>query len=326
MQADVLLANEGKKWMENLPAFAGNQKVKEFMQIIALGISGLYYYIGLAVKYLQKSERYQAQIPNLYIAGNGSRMLYWLADGNYGKQSRINDLFKFVLTKASGFITDPNMINVIVTNEPKAESAFGLVCDREFMKHDGMLLFSIGEENQVTLDNHQIPSDIESKLKLMGIQISPNTAVISRNQGREWLLDDGSMTRFSVINETSKLNVYGVVDEILAGEAFIENGISKDWDETLTRDRLKNGLKTQQKLICLEDFLDAFNIYANSPGSVILPLDVDSAFMNRVNLQLLQTLGEYKLKDSKGIHVEPLFIIGLKALLKEKTNDWANHQ
>jgi len=90
----------------------------------------------LLLQYLHQSSRYEERMPNVYVAGNGARIFHWVAAGRYDSRSPINTLFKDVLLKASGFQIDPRMFEVKVSPQPKAESAFGLVCGGATLKDE----------------------------------------------------------------------------------------------------------------------------------------------------------------------------------------------
>lgn len=136
-QVDALISNQGQGWLNNLHAYAGNQEVKKFSQLIAVGLSSIFYYIGLLLQHLVKSTSYQGQMPNIYVAGNGAKMFHWLATGAYSSNSPISALFKSVLLKASGFKDDPKTFDVHISPEPKAEAAFGLVCTETDLDESG---------------------------------------------------------------------------------------------------------------------------------------------------------------------------------------------
>jgi hypothetical protein len=55
-------------------------------------------------------------------------MFQWLAVGNYNSTSTINALFKSALLRASGF--NDEVFKVQISPQPKAEAAYGLVCDK----------------------------------------------------------------------------------------------------------------------------------------------------------------------------------------------------
>ena len=64
--------------------YGGNADVKTFVQLIAMGVSGLLYYVGLVLNYLAKNKGLERRMPSIYIGGNGSRILDWIARGKFG--------------------------------------------------------------------------------------------------------------------------------------------------------------------------------------------------------------------------------------------------
>ena len=83
------LGEESLKEKRNMVQFhEDKKKVATFQKIIQLSelsIAGLYYYIGLLLKHLHKEAKYKMPLlPDVYLAGNGSRILHWLSDqGKY---------------------------------------------------------------------------------------------------------------------------------------------------------------------------------------------------------------------------------------------------
>ncbi len=124
---DVLISNreQAKKWLDSLVDLSDVDSVKGFRQLVAIGLAGLCYYVGLLLKHLDRSGEYAAAMPDIYIAGNGARIFDWVANGYYDHASPINELLKSVLRDASGFVATD--FNIVVSPQPKAEVAFGLV-------------------------------------------------------------------------------------------------------------------------------------------------------------------------------------------------------
>lgn len=114
---------------EKFGTYGGQIKDTPFVPLIALGISGLLYYIGLILNYLE-SKGFTSTMPNIYIGGNGSNILHWLANGDFTRDSENNEdlkkCLKDIILAASGF--DPNAIfEFKITPQPKHEAAAGLV-------------------------------------------------------------------------------------------------------------------------------------------------------------------------------------------------------
>lgn len=124
-QADAIIKDEGDKWLNNLVFYNAEDDVKKFKQIIAVGLSGLFYYIGLILNWLKSQGKYKEQMPDVYVGGNGSKIFDWLNVRD--QKNTISNLFKSVLLRASNFSIDSKNFNVYLSKDPKHESAYGLV-------------------------------------------------------------------------------------------------------------------------------------------------------------------------------------------------------
>jgi hypothetical protein len=132
-QADALIktiSRDEKQWLSSLRGARAIQSapLKEFTQLMTIGLSGLFYYVGLLLQFLHQSSKYKERMPNVYVAGNGAKMFSWLVG--------FDALFKKLLLKASGFQKDPGRFEVWISPVPKAEAAFGLVCERGRLEYD----------------------------------------------------------------------------------------------------------------------------------------------------------------------------------------------
>ena len=113
----------------------GNPKVVTFVQLIAIGVAGLLYYVGLILNYLSENKSFERKMPSVYIGGNGARILHWLANGNFGPHSDNNMHLKQVILAASGFNRN-DLFNLAITEHYKHEAAFGLVDEGTILKSD----------------------------------------------------------------------------------------------------------------------------------------------------------------------------------------------
>ena len=222
--------------------YGGKIKGTPFVPLIALGISGLFYYVGLILNYLGESKGFERTMPNVYIGGNGSRVLHWLANGNFGLHSENNTHLKKIILTASGFDRD-SIFDLQITPHPKHEAAAGLV-----------------------------------------------------DEGANLVLD-------------STQGQFG----ILAGEAFTENGKDCEWKDLLTAERFGSGLTSGKNPAQIENFITIFNAgLGNTLGGAIT---LDRELEHRLTSDLRDNLQNHPT-------VEPLFILGLKNLLKRKTERW----
>ena len=73
---DIWLKKQSEEWLKDerdkaakTPHFQG------LLQLMALGTSGLYYYIGIMLKSLKDKDLYlRSEIPEVYLGGNGARV------------------------------------------------------------------------------------------------------------------------------------------------------------------------------------------------------------------------------------------------------------
>lgn len=121
---DVLLRYHSDKIFQHLPLHAGTEAVTHLRQHLALGVCGLFYYVGEVLSYLIDEGLYSPELPNLFLAGNGSRMFRWLdIDG----EGQINSLYKAMFS--TGAQLKDQAFTVNFSEEPKKEAAHGLVSD-----------------------------------------------------------------------------------------------------------------------------------------------------------------------------------------------------
>ena len=106
--------------------YGGNIQKTKFIPLIALGISGLLYYVGLILNYLKENKNFNPTMPNIYIGGNGSRILHWLANGDFTLASENKEYLKDIILTASGFEPDAHF-DLEITPKPKHEAAAGLL-------------------------------------------------------------------------------------------------------------------------------------------------------------------------------------------------------
>lgn len=135
VKLDFFMTQESAGWLKNVrhqkltdPEFRG------LMQLMALGLGGLYYYIGLLLKALHQEGKYTcAQATPVYLAGNGARLVNWLANnGQLTNYDPINAYFADLLSLASGFESYEAYSRM--TPRPKDEVACGLVLDQTRLK------------------------------------------------------------------------------------------------------------------------------------------------------------------------------------------------
>ncbi|MEG3436430.1 hypothetical protein V0288_04800 [Pannus brasiliensis CCIBt3594] len=127
---DVLLRLESENWLKKRDFLEEDPEFQGLLRLMAIGTAGLYYYVGILLQVLYAREKYSRnEITPVYIGGNGSRLLNWLAvGGRFDRHAEVNELFSRMMSEASGF-PDTNEISYI-SERPKDEVACGLVLDR----------------------------------------------------------------------------------------------------------------------------------------------------------------------------------------------------
>ena len=250
-QADTLIDasinNSPKDLKAKFGIYGGRIKATPFVPLIGLGISGLFYYVGLILNYLSRETEFRKTMPNIYIGGNGSRILHWLANGEFKPDSGSCGHLKDILLTASGF--DPeSLFDLEITPNPKHEAAAGLV------------------DAQVILEATESQFDF------------------------------------------------------LAGEIFTENGRDHEWTELLTAERLGNSLRSGNKLMETETFIEEFNDGLGK--SLDGHINLDRELKKKLTIDLNDKLENLARKPDKERVVEPLFILLLKKLIELETAEW----
>jgi hypothetical protein len=149
-QADALLKDSGDSLLAALSKKHANSKVKEFFSLLELGMCGLFYYVGLLLKGLNKDGRYDPQMPNVYLGGNAAKLLHWCALGEFAPELDIDKRLKHALLAATEFPKSPFDIEISV--EPKAEVAYGLLVDEQFVGTK-----TVSEDEDEEAEEEQLP-------------------------------------------------------------------------------------------------------------------------------------------------------------------------
>ena len=262
---DVLLRLEGENWLHNKRAFVEEEAdFQGLLRLIAIGTAGLYYYVGTILGVLWEDGRFSKnEITPVYIGGNGSRLLNWLAiGGRFDRHSEINDLLSRMLSKGSGF--EDTGEKTRLSEKPKDEVACGLVLGRTKLK------------------------GLKRKTK----------------------------------------------DPLIAGEDCIVNGEEIGWKDRLELEGTIGDFQVPY-LGQLRGFMDEFNLALKEleidglkplegyhVGKEGLEPSYNDQLWRNTQRELTSVLLGIK-GDADNIHVEPPFILGLKALLRVLSKEWA---
>ncbi len=138
---DVLLRERSEDWLRKTRDQVADQaEVQGLTQLMALGIAGIYYYVGILLKVLHEtgmdegSRKYTlAEITPVYMGGNGSRLLHWLAEGGrFDSSCQIDEVFSRIMSCSSGF--EDTQESTQLSQNPKDEVACGLVLSESKLK------------------------------------------------------------------------------------------------------------------------------------------------------------------------------------------------
>ena len=127
--ANVIIKHHAQDWLNGFVDHSGRPEVKTFVRFIAVGISGLLYYIGLVLKYLGSERGFLPNMLSVYIGGNGARILHWIANGRFEPNRAIVPLLEEMLLGVSG-LDHEIRFDIRISDSPKHEAAHGLVTDK----------------------------------------------------------------------------------------------------------------------------------------------------------------------------------------------------
>ena len=55
---------------------------RRLLQVIGVGLAGLFYYLGLVVRHLHDQGLPFERMSDVYVGGNGCRLFHWVANGS----------------------------------------------------------------------------------------------------------------------------------------------------------------------------------------------------------------------------------------------------
>lgn len=128
---NAVLSGKGEEWLRKQRGLIDDDPDLQYiLQRTAIGISGLYYYVGSILQALHLEGKYDRQDNTpVYIGGNGCRIFHWLSPGGlFDSDCEAHRLFSRMLSKGSGF--PDTREKTVLSNQPKAEVACGLVLDQ----------------------------------------------------------------------------------------------------------------------------------------------------------------------------------------------------
>ncbi|WP_013325770.1 hypothetical protein [Gloeothece verrucosa] len=287
---DVWLRLESENWLRSQRTLLQDDPdLQGLVRLTAIGIAGLYYYVGILLKVLNAEEKYQkGQITPVYIGGNGSRFLKWLDNGGeFNKNSEVNELLSRMLSAGSGFEDTEQLTRL--SQRPKDEAACGLVLQGTKLKGMGKKVkdpLIAGEKFEIKTLN-QANNEEE------------NTQIISA-ESRLWVDEDLDVIEFKVPELVQLPKFLCEFHNALRNLDIEEITPLKGYVRSPERDKNKKLWDDTEREL----------------NNMLLKLKEDA-----------QKNGDAKKnendKSTDKIRWEPPFILGLKALLQVLGKEWA---
>ena len=132
IKLEALLKYQEKNIFNLLVSRTTNNDLKIFVRNIAFSLAGIFFYAGMIIGDLKKNQLLEGDLPHCYIGGNGSKLLDWVANGDYSNTSGFQQVYNMCLVGGAltrTAIARENMLfDVKQSTNPKEEVAYGLVC------------------------------------------------------------------------------------------------------------------------------------------------------------------------------------------------------
>lgn len=95
---------------------------------LRFGLAGLFYYVGIVIRNLERAQLYKRDLGGVFLGGNGAQLLHWADGGQYDPAGSFARLLTQSLFAGAGW-TDkaPRNIQIRLSARPKQEAATGLV-------------------------------------------------------------------------------------------------------------------------------------------------------------------------------------------------------
>ena len=253
-QVDVILRGKSSEGLlAQLPTLTNEQNpvVIEFLELLKLGIAGILHYIGLVLRDLETRGIYKRFMPNIYIGGNGSKILHWIGVGSYKPNIPADRILKTVFARATNFSDlGKSPFEIRTSKAPKSEVAQGLILDYDSKTEESQ------EEVDLFADDQTDPP-------------------------------------------------------LLAGEDYSKNGVLKSWNTFLEPQTDLSKVEVLPDLAQLRAFLQ------------VLKISPDELAIRQCAGEINQTLADTAHTEQKDRHLEPLFVTALRALHRQRAENWA---
>lgn len=263
MMFDNDMRVNSEQYLVELANITGKEDIKKMLEQSQFALAGILYYVGKILRYLSDNNIYvEGHVPDIYIGGNGARILYWITGGgSYDKSSIRLKVLKNIILSASGLQSDVDF-NIYLSDKPKIEVAMGMLEDKPVQS----------------------------------------------------MFNEEKMYQ-KIFGETE--DEY-VLNSVLSGADFKINDMVKSDRDFVSAKDISAGIVIDD-INELDNFVEIFN--ENRKSIWLNGIKIDDVQRNEIKKRINSYYVSEKGKKVKEIHVEPIFIIGLKKLMEMLTSE-----
>lgn len=132
MKIDLDMREHSEEYLRNLKNITGKAEVKDMLQGAQFALAGVFYYLGLLLKTLHERGIYaESHVPDIFLGGNGSRILYWIAGSSFSDSNPFLEVLKDAIVAGSG-LDKGYRFKLHLSANPKIEVASGMIGDRPY--------------------------------------------------------------------------------------------------------------------------------------------------------------------------------------------------
>ncbi len=95
---------------------------------LRFGLAGLFYYVGIVLRNLERANLYKRDLGGVFLGGNGAQLLHWADGGQYDPSGSFARVLTQSLFAGAGWTGNaPRNVLIKLSSKPKQEAATGLV-------------------------------------------------------------------------------------------------------------------------------------------------------------------------------------------------------
>ncbi len=155
---DADMREHSEEYLRDLHTITGHPNVKQALQQSQFGLAGIFHYVGDLLKNLHDRGIYlENHVPDIFVGGNGARILSWVSGGSFKNSSPYMDVLKDSMRKAADL--DPAYkFGIYMSAQPKVEVASGMIEERpnndeEFFNEEELMEKLFGKQYDPQIAN-----------------------------------------------------------------------------------------------------------------------------------------------------------------------------